>query len=407
MTKSYTLLDQTAPGWPVAIDSLWARLGAPHNPWLLPDHFVKTTFGKMGGRLLLIQRGGGALLGAGLLFPYTIRDEKRFFTLRLQLLGQEPDVDEMVAAVEQLIAPDRLRLYSPEDGQSFVPGHSALSGFDIGAPAADELDSIVALYSAIWGSGGSGYPIDLFSAEFAAGTALVARREGRPAGFLLGFYRFGLPALEESGLPYRFDLAIESQVMGVAPGFRRFGLAAALKRAQAHTALAQGIDLIHWTADPLQYPNAVLNFGKLRAVSGEYYPAFYPFRNALNRVSASRLGISWLPASWWGRAGLVEPGGDRARDLSRYPDCVILNDGPRQLRDADGAPFFAFEIPSDWTAMQHNNPELAIAWRACSDSSLGVYLGYTPDRYVIVDAASANERRYLVARRFTTDVLAR
>jgi predicted GNAT superfamily acetyltransferase len=153
--------------------------------------------------------------------------------------------------------------------------------------------------------------------------------------------------------------------------------------------------LIHWTADPLQFANASLNFHKLRAVAGEFYPAYYPFQNELNRVPASRLGIAWLPASAWGRAGLTD-GPRRDRALARFAGCAVLNDGPRALGRPGGAPHIAIEIPADWTALQRDDLAAAAAWRAATDAILAEWLGFAPGRYLIADVAIEGERRYLI-----------
>jgi predicted GNAT superfamily acetyltransferase len=400
------LIDHTAPSWPAEVDRLYAGL-APAGAALLPTHFVKTTFVKMGGRLLTVG-DGDMLLAAGLLFPRALEGGRPVYTLRLHELGPLPPDDELRAAVESLIAPGRALLYRPEEGRSFGPTHAPAAGFDLGAPAREELAAARRLHGAIWGvAEAESYPDDLYSAEFAPGTALVARRDGQVVGFLLGFRRFGLPALDALGLPFQLGLAMESQVMGVAPEQRRSGLAVALKREQARLALAAGVDLIHWTADPLQYPNAVLNFARLRAVAGEFTPAYYPFQNALNRVAASRLGISWLPRSARGRAGLAD--GPRAEDrsLRRFPGCVVLNEGPVALAGPVDAPHIAVEIPADWTALQRDEPELAAAWRQATDALFAACLGYAQGRYVVADAAAEGPRRYLVAHRFTPDLLSR
>lgn len=398
------LIDHTGPGWPAIVDRLHARLSRTSSA-LLPTHFVKTTFVKMGGRLLTLGEGE-KLLAVGLLFPRALEGGLPVYTLRLHELGPLPPDDELRAVVEGLIAPGRAVLYRPADGRTYGPTSIQSGPFELGRPAPEELAAVRRLHSAIWGvTEAEGYPEDLYSAEFAPGTALVARRDGQVAGFLLGFRRFGLPALEGLDLPYQLALAIESQVMGVAPEQRRSGLAAMLKREQARLALADGIDLIHWTADPLQYPNAVLNFARLRAVAGEFTPAYYPFQNELNRVPASRLGISWLPRSARGRAGRSDGGGEDRR-LGRFPGCVVLNEGPVPLAGPGGAPHLAVEIPADWTALQRDEPELAAAWRDATDTLFAAYLGYEPGRYVVADVAAEGPRRYLVAHRFTPELLA-
>lgn len=401
MSLSCTIYDFTAPSWDADVDALYAALDVPGDV-LVPVYFVKTTFVKMGG-LLAGLSAGRELRAVGLLFPRAWEAGRPVYTLRLHARGALGP-DEALAAVAPA-APGRVVLHSADCALALAPTHHAAAGFDLGAPRGDELLEVRHLYARIWGVGADeGYPDDLHCPSFAPGTSLVARRDGRVAGFLLGFHRFALPALAALGLPYSLELGVESQVMGVDPAYRRYGLAATLKREQARQALARGVDLIHWTADPLQYPNAALNFGKLRAVAGEFTRAYYPFQNALNRVPASRLGISWLPRSARGRAGMQDVprhGGG----LGRFPGCVVLNAGPRQVAEPRGAPHIALEIPADWTALQHDAPGLAASWRAAADDLLEAHLGYAAGRYVVGDAAAEGTHRYLVAHRYGPELL--
>ncbi|MBX0329591.1 GNAT family N-acetyltransferase [Oscillochloris sp. ZM17-4] len=417
MSLRLELIDHTTPTWPAELAALWRGLGAPHNPELLPDYFVQTTFVKMGGLALRILHDD-ALIGAGLLFPRGLEGGRRVYTLRVSWGSRGLEVGAQIADSELRSAADHLlnrqstglgvlgpppspqlptpnpRVLIPES-RTYAATHRQIGGFDIGAPGEDELGAIRALHAAIWGAApGAQYPGDLHSAEFGPATSLVARADGRLAGFLLGFHRFGgLGGLERAGVDTA--LSVESQVMGVDPGLRRAGLAATLKRAQAAEALARGVGVIHWTADPLQFANATLNFHKLRAVAGEFYPAYYPFQNELNRVPASRLGIAWLPATDWGRAGLAD-GPRRDRALSRLAGCAVLNDGPRALRGPGGAPHIAVEIPADWTVLQRDDLDAAAAWREATDAILAERLGFAQGRYLIADVATEGERRYLV-----------
>lgn len=387
---------------PDQIDATWQSLGAPENPALLPAYFVKTTFVKMGGQVLALRAEGGGLCGVILLFPRAIAAGRRVFTARLHATAPLPEDAELERLVGSRVAPDHAILYRPEWGRSFADERQEAEGFGLGAPGPADLADIRALQDAIWQGGpGDRYPDDLHSVEFGLPTSLVARRDGRLAGFLFGFFRFGgLEGLAASGLGHRTDLSLESQVMGVDPAYRRFGLAALLKREQAQRALAAGLDVIHWTADPLQFPNAALNFGRLRAVSGEHYRAYYPFQNALNRVTASRLGLTWLPRSAWGRAGLEAQAPHGERGLGRFPGCAILNDGPQRLAAPGDAPQIAVEIPADWTDLQQRDPDLAGAWRDATDALLGDRLGFAPGRYLIADVAAEGGRRYLIGQRF-------
>lgn len=405
MSLSWTFLDETAPDWPIAVDRLYARPELAGQA-LVPAYFVKTSFVRMGGRLALLRAGDGSLLALGYLFPRSVEAGRRIYTLRLHAPHLTCNSSELLAALEPHLAPAQVVLYRPEAGYTCLPTHYRYGDFDIGAPSLAELPAIRRLRSDIWGlTEDEAYPLDLHGVEFAPATSLAARYRGEVVGFLLGFYRFGLAALEELALPYRSDLLVESQVMGVAPSYRRAGVAAALKREQARQALAQGIDIIHWTADPLQWPNAVLNFSKLRAVSGEFYRDYYPVYNTLNRVTASRLGLVWLPRSAHSAPALAGYVHTECYRLDQFPRCAILNDGPQPRPYPADALFLALEVPIDWTTLQHRDPAAAAAWRSTTDALLEACLGFTPGRYLITDVAAQDGRCYLVARRFDPTLL--
>lgn len=406
MSLTWTVIPGNAATWAAQVDALYALPALAAQP-LVPAYFVKTSFARMGGGLAVLHgESGAAPLAVGLLFPRAIAGGRPVYTLRLHALGPLPALEELRTSLEPLLTPAQVVIYLPEAGRTFVATHTVSGAFDIGAPSQAELPAIRRLRGVIWGLEESeAYPDDLHSAEFAPATSLVARRHGRVVGYLLGFFRFGLPALEGLALPYRLDLLVESQTMGVAAAYRGAGVAAALKREQARQALARNLDVIHWTADPLQFPNAVLNFSKLRALAGEFYRAYYPFQNELNRVSASRLGLVWLPRSARGRAALNETARSEHHALARFPGCAILNDGPDPRPRPHDAPHLALEVPADWTALQRDDPPLAAAWRAASDTLLETHLGFAPGRYVIGDTAIENGRRYLVAHRFDPELL--
>ncbi|NCC33410.1 MAG: GNAT family N-acetyltransferase, partial [Chloroflexia bacterium] len=271
MHTTWYLVEPDNAQWAALIDTLYAEAD-PSAGQLLPDYFVKTTFARIGGRLL-VNRASGVV---ALLFPRGLHEGQRCYTVRM------PDPGALARGeIEALLAPDTLHWHDPRGPLNAVPTHHRDGPFDLGAPEAHELAAIRGLHEAIWGgSAAARYPDDLHSASFQPATSLVARYQDQVVGFLLGFYRFGLAALQNLAHPYRCDLAVESQVMGIAPEARRMGLAVMLKQYQARQVLAQGLDLIHWTVDPLQFGNARLNFGRLRAVAGACYPGYYPFRNS-------------------------------------------------------------------------------------------------------------------------------
>lgn len=382
---SHHQLDPSDPKWSTTIDHLWQQLGAPHNPELLPPHFVKSTFPRMGG-IVVTFHTHDQLVGVGLLFPRALTpDGTRTYTLRLHEFDQ-PLRDNLVTAA---LHPTLVTIYRPRDGVTFAPPASRPAGVWIGPPHAADLPAITALYRAVWNS--QPYPTDLFSAEFGPATALVATVDGDLAGFLLGFFRFGgNPAAPN-------ELAIESQVMAVDPAYRNHGLATRLKRAQAHTALARGIRCIQWTVDPLQLPNALLNFNRLHAVAGAFVRGYYPVHNALNLVTASRFIVTWLPASTNGQRGLID-GGERLK-LADLPSVAVLNSGPQLLPAPDDPPAIAITIPPDWTALQRRDLALATRWRDVTDALFTTWVGWAAGKYVIYAVARDTDGNpYLIGR---------
>ena len=187
--------------------------------------------------------------------------------------------------------------------------------------------------------------------------------------------------------------------MGVLPEYRGLRIANLLKKQQAELAWREGVGVITWTADPLQYPNAALNLGLLKAVSFHFTPDMYPFRNELNRIHASRLSLTWLVGSK--RVRDVAALGSRADvlDLSARPSIPRVNDGCRQARFDLDDDLIAIEIPADWTGLQAHDPVEAQAWRLLTDRIFSAYIGLNPGQYTVTGVAIAGERRFLLAEK--------
>jgi predicted GNAT superfamily acetyltransferase len=250
------------------------------------------------------------------------------------------------------------------------------------------------------------YPADLHSQNFSPGTTLAARLDGRLAGFLFGFAKFGGSPLP---VPWaqRFggDFRLESQLMGVLPELRQHRIGQSLKRVQGEDARRRGIGIVNWTVDPLQFGNAVLNFGGLKAVAFDFYPDHYGFRNALNQVAASRFGITWLVGT--ARVGQALGGDARATiaELRDLPAIPRANDGPHDGRLDLDAPTIAIEVPGDWTATQHRDLAEATSWRETTDALFVHYLGPQLGQYAITGVARDDDRRFLLAERVTEGFL--
>ena len=402
------LHDAHSTDWSAQIDAIRAALGAPNNPALFPPHFLKSTFPEIGGGLIEYF-DGQAINGYGFLFPRGIEADRKVYTLRLHRLpGADfvSETDALLLAVALMPEADFV-LFDP-DGPLDMPGCTLVPGeVEIGRPTLVEAEQLRLLQGRIWGSGSDLlYPSDIHATGFGAGASLIARWQEQVAGFLFGFIRFGGSRLPDGWQDaFRTDLRLESQVLGADPTIRGQGVGSRLKRSQAELARRLGVDIVSWTVDPLQMPNAILNVGSLGAVCFEFHPNWYSFQNELNQVPASRLSMTWLIDS-----DRVVNGSrsERLLDLAARPDIVRLNAGSEQIEDPgalDGATC-AIEIPNDWTALQSLDYQQAWFWRQSTDRILLALLGAAEDRYMITSVARDGDRAFLIAER-TGDVVAR
>ncbi len=405
------LLSPQAPDWSSAMDALRRQLAPAHGPHLLPPHFLKVILPKIGGHVALFaqEEQPERTSGVGFLFPRGLDRAGRIYTLRFHALETPPPSPAALTAALQALLPGRFHFYDPAAPHTFTPSSQPQDGVDIGRPSQAEALAIQALYQRIWGSPPEQrYPADIHSQEFGLGASLVARVDGRVAGFLFGFLRFdGSPLPGDWEERFRGELRLESQVMGVDPAFRGRGIGFLLKRTQARDALRQGIRVVHWTADPLQFPNAALNFARLGAVAFDFYPNHYPIHNQLNRAPASRFELTWLVQTRRAAQALAHPGPAPRLDLSRRPDVVRVNRGWRDLLLDAEAPTIAVEIPARWTQLQAEDPQEALAWRQATDRLFLHYLGPEIGRYMVTGVGVAGERRFVVAQRVDPALLAR
>jgi predicted GNAT superfamily acetyltransferase len=90
-----------------------------------------------------------------------------------------------------------------------------------------------------------------------------------------------------------------SHMTGVTPRYQSRNLGYRLKLAQREHVLAQGLNLITWTFDPLESRNAALNFHKLGATCQTYLRDLYgSMRDSLNvALPSDRFRVDWHIAS--------------------------------------------------------------------------------------------------------------
>ena len=281
----------------------------------------------------------------------------------------------------------------------------------------DEFRQVVGLEQAIWGYTDQGdlvtVPVFIFTVHrgatllgaFASGPSTpqapsqgadpVSLRTGRMVGFA-----YGVVGMKD-GRAMQW-----SHMAGVLPEFRG-GLGYRLKLAQRERALAQGFDLIEWTFDPLQAMNAHFNFAKLGCVSDEYAVNFYgESTSALHRgTPTDRLVASWRISEPHVVRRLDQPAALRAR-AHEVAEAPVVNhtelDGPwRVVKSIDLARHDRrvwIEIPTGFTDMQQQAPELALRWRL---DLRQMFEAYFAKGYRAVDFVLQRDRgfgRYLLAK---------
>ena len=263
----------------------------------------------------------------------------------------------------------------------------------------DEFRQVVALEQAIWGYTDQGdlvtVPVFIFTVHRGATLIGAFETSGRMVGF--AYAVIGI----KDGRPMQW-----SHMAGVLPEFRG-GLGYRLKLAQRERALAQGLDLIEWTFDPLQAMNAHFNFAKLGGIAEEYAANFYgESTSALHRgTPTDRLVLSWKISEPHVIRRLEQTPGLRARahEVSEAP---IVNstrmDG--NWRDVTAINLALedrriwIEIPTGFTEMQQHAPERALRWRFDLRQMFEAYLA---KGYRAVDFVLQRENgfgRYLLAK---------
>lgn len=197
-----------------------------------------------------------------------------------------------------------------------------------------ELRAVEEMQREVWGvSNLDVVPLTHLVAVQAAGGVLLGAFEGETlAGFVYGF------VAQEDG-----EIAHHSHMLAVKPEYRNFNLGYKLKLAQREAVLAQNINLITWTFDPLQSLNAHFNFTKLGVISERYLVNFYgeEAESFLHQTGTDRFWVKWI---------LNSP-----RVVKRITKADLSLEDPTEK--------ILVEIPADINAVQQESPETAREWR--------------------------------------------
>ncbi len=225
----------------------------------------------------------------------------------------------------------------------------------------EECRHIEALQIKIWDTD----PIDvvpdhlLLTIAQNRGGVLLALEAGQPVGFCISFQA-------ETAEGKRKHCSHQT---GVLPTAQSRGIGYRLKLAQREAVLAQGIDLITWTFDPLLSLNAALNLGKLGAISNIYSEKHYGnMRSAINAgLESDRLEVRWRLTSPHVEAKLTkgrrapEPASNQILNPATYSDAGDLI--PSDSIQPPGEIEHFIQIPTNIRAIISTDLALATAWQ--------------------------------------------
>jgi len=187
--------------------------------------------------------------------------------------------------------------------------------------------------------------------------------DGEMVGYLLGF------------LGQHTDGRIKhcSHQMGVLAAYRSHGLGTRLKLVQREEVLKQGLDLVTWTYDPLEGPNAHLNIARLGAICSTYLRKPYgDMEDALNvGVEPDRFEVTWWIASERVAERVATLQAGRSINPRPLPAVRQINHpqrvatgflAPGEWQLPDGEPFLV-EVPPNFREIKAADRGLAVAWR--------------------------------------------
>jgi predicted GNAT superfamily acetyltransferase len=196
----------------------------------------------------------------------------------------------------------------------------------------------------------------LLTAHISGGVLLGAFDTGAPGAPMVGFV-FGFLGRAADG-----RLKHCSHMAAVLPGYRDARIGERLKLAQREAVLAQGIELMTWTYDPLISRNARLNIRKLGALCRTYKPNIYgPDPVPDDDLPSDRFQVEW----WLGSPRVVArlAGDDRPPLAAEIlAGAALLNPDPERPAAPLAGERLALRIPADIDALRAANLPRARAW---------------------------------------------
>ncbi len=201
-----------------------------------------------------------------------------------------------------------------------------------------------------------------------------------------------------------------SHMLAVLPEYQKRKLGARLKFAQRDCVLAQHIELVTWTYDPLQALNANLNLVRLGAIARRYLSnAYGVMTDGINVGMPS----DRFQTEWWLAAPRVAERAAREPRVSNWDQLVRA--GAQQIFmtkfDSSGlvhiekeydphAPTLIAEIPARINALKTTAPDLALEWRTRTrDFFTNAFeLGYVCTDFLIAPGENRERAAYVLTR---------
>ena len=413
MLLSASLWDPTTRPGSARVSVLHALVPEEQQGHLLPPQFVLAAFSRIGGRILEWSLDAEPV-AMGYCLPSRKEDGTPYRLISYLPLAHNrlprPDVQALKSALMHLGPEEEVQLLDITTAEHWADPQTVetIAGIAYGQPRVQDAHALRQLQALVWQAQPENlYPTFLHHPDCQAAWSLVARAEDQVVGFLLGFWHGGTTPSLPHGWPEATAAGgiFESQALGVHPDYRQLNIGFHLKRIQAQALQSQGISHVQWTADPLQYRNASLNCNKLGAVGTLLLPDYLPFRNELNRVSASRLRVVWSLSAAPPQRALTQGRAFVTPDLDAGADFLQVHHNLQQVRMNLDAPCLAIEIPADWTRMQRTDLALAQAWRDTTDAILTHYLDPAPGQYMITHTGRRGDHCYLLATQVGSDLL--
>jgi predicted GNAT superfamily acetyltransferase len=230
------------------------------------------------------------------------------------------------------------------------------------------------------------------------GLVLGAFENDEMVGILVGFLAY-----------YKRILHHHSHVTGAITRYK--GIGYKLKQKQREFALSQGLDLVTWTFDPLQSPNAYFNFAKLGVISNTYYRDYYgKMRDSINKGLPSDRFL----VEWWIRSDTVTlrmDGTFQQPLLYKISEAKIVNKTEKIQNFRKITSFdlnleertLLVEIPSDINGMKDENAELAQEWRETVREIFEDYFARRYTAYNVLSETKGEERRTFYLLRKDSD----